>query len=663
LPKKNEKKIKFEVFAGGGAQEKKSTVLQIQGEMMLLFLGFCASVGGVFVYPAPGSTPASPDYYATVSGQPAFVFFTSRRDMQPVRPGDNVPQMTARNTSFFGFSTDGPATVVITVLSAALSSAQLYPLRAAAALAPLAVAGQRITLALDGPRQVCLVVNGITDAPLCIFADPPETYTPSPGDPGVVYFGAGTHAAAGVISVGAGQTVYLAPGAHVFGRVEFAGDSGTCSGVAVRGRGVLDGHNFTIDSSGPSLVTLDCSNALLEGVTMLNSPKYHLEAGYSYTTVRWVKAIAWGYSTDGLTGGSQSLFEASFLKVNDDSLKPFGVGTLATDIVLWQMENGCAVMGSWNLNQDTGFVTARRLDVIRHERNYGAYNPDALLCFLHGGSGHLYNYLFDDIRVDMAGWAAVQVFVSPNPWAHPAGGIPGSISASIVVRNFSSASDFLHPQPVQLQGFGAASTVSGVTLDGMLLKGRSAAPADVSVNGSFATMPAFCKGCSEGTVGDDWTPQQKCSMPDSWCKQQPPKATPPAPPLVAASAPYQAAAFSPCPSGANASFLWNLTSDGGPLVWLGNQSLCLAPSACTAAATPLALVSCSVASKCLAWHFDTFTTFTFTDLATSLLLTNPSGSLATAEPPTGGPEQQFGYQPSSMLISPVSDQSLCLTSS
>lgn len=492
---------------------------------MLLFFSLILPLivnGAVVVYPAPGGTPASPDYSASISGSPAFVYFTSREGMQPVAPGNNVPQMSHRNTSFFGFSTDGPATVVVTVLSAALSSAQLYPLRAAEVLSPIQISGQTITLALDGPRQVCVVVNGITDAPLCIFADPPESYTPSPSDPRVIFFAPGTYPNAGIISVAPGQTVYLAPGAHVYGRVELQGNSQACSaagaGVAVRGRGVLDGQNFTIDANGPSLVKMDCSYALLEGVTLLNSPKYNLDAGYPYTTVRWVKAIAWGYSTDGFSGGSQSLFEFSFLKVNDDSLKPFGVGTLATDIVLWQMENGCAVMGSWNLNQDTGYITSRRLDIIRHERTYGDYYPDALLCFLHGGSGHLSNYLFDDIRVDMAGWAAVQVYVSPNPWANPVGGIPGSISAAIIVRNFSSATDFLHPQPVQLQGFGAASTVSGVTLDNVLFKGRSAAPADASVNGSFASPPAFCSGCTGSTVGEDWTAQQKCSMPDSWCR-------------------------------------------------------------------------------------------------------------------------------------------------
>lgn len=284
--------------------------------------------------------------------------------MQPVVPGDNVPAMTDRNTSFVGFATDGPVAVVVTVSSGARppTQAALYPLRAAEVLPSPAISGRDITLTLDGPRQVCLVVNGVTDAPLCIFADPPETWLPGPDTPGVVYFGPGT-TQAGVIPVAAGQTVYLAPGAHVFGRVEFTGDDASCwaagVGAAVRGRGVLDGHAFPINGSGPALVSLQCSMSLLEGVTLLNSPQYQLAAYYPYTTVSWVKAVAWGYSTDGYTGGAQSLIEHSFAKVNDDSLKPFGTGTLVTDVVLWQGENGCAVMGSWNLNDDVGFVTAR----------------------------------------------------------------------------------------------------------------------------------------------------------------------------------------------------------------------------------------------------------------------------------------------------------------
>jgi hypothetical protein len=124
-------------------------------------------------------------------------------------------------------------------------------------MAPPSISGRTVTLRVDQPRQFCLVVNGLSDAPLCVFADPPETYLPSPTDPGVLFFAAGT-TDAGVINVTSGQTVYLAPGAHVFGRVQLVSDSSACSeagrGVAVRGRGVLDGHRFTIDGEGPSLI-------------------------------------------------------------------------------------------------------------------------------------------------------------------------------------------------------------------------------------------------------------------------------------------------------------------------------------------------------------------------------------------------------------------------
>jgi len=485
------------------------------------------------VYPAPGAlTPPSADYSATVgpSALPAFVYFTSRAAMQPVAPNNNIPQMSGRNTSFFGFAmdadADGPVTVVVTVESSTLlTSAQILPLSAAAAMSPPVVSGRTVTLRVDQPRQFCVVVNGVTDAPLCVFADPPETYTPSPTDPGVIFFAAGTTTDAGVINVSSGQTVYLAPGAHVFGRVQLVSDSSACSqagrGVAVRGRGVLDGHRFTIDGVGPSLVQLPCSHALLEGITMIDSPKYHYDGGWPYTVVRWAKAVSWAFSTDGVDLGSQGLLENSFLKVNDDSIKPFGPGGLAQRVVIWQQENGCAVMGSWNLNQPSGFITVRNIDVIRHERIFGGYYPDALLCFMHGGSGVLSNYLFDDIRVDSPGFALVNFFITPNPWANPTGGVIGNVS-TVIVRNVFSALAFLAPQSVLLEGNSTLSGVRSVTFDNVTIAGRPAGPGDVGVIGSsaFVDAPFFCVNCTASIVGTDWTAAQKCSLPDSWCSSR-----------------------------------------------------------------------------------------------------------------------------------------------
>ena len=77
-------------------------------------------------------------------------------------------------------------------------------------------------LTIDRPRQVCLILNGNMDKPLCIFADPPEdpADVPSGPRPDLIYFGPGVHNITGdAITVTANQSVYLAGGAHVYGQV------------------------------------------------------------------------------------------------------------------------------------------------------------------------------------------------------------------------------------------------------------------------------------------------------------------------------------------------------------------------------------------------------------------------------------------------------------
>ena len=224
--------------------------------------------------------------------------------------------------------------------------------------------------------------------------------------------------------------------------------------------------------------------------------------------------------TDGYSLGAQGLAEDSFVKVNDDSLKLYGSGAIAQRVVVWQQENGCAVMGSWNLNTNQAYITARTMDVIRHERTGRYYDPDALFCFLHGGSATLSNYLFDDIRVDQPGWAAVQVYVQPNSFANPVGGVPGSIS-NVIFRNFSSSAAFLAPQPVQIKGYGAASAVTGVTFDAVTFAGTALSQAQIQINTTFATTPTLCWGCTASVVGATWTEAQMCGTPTSYCTAAP----------------------------------------------------------------------------------------------------------------------------------------------
>lgn len=71
-------------------------------------------------------------------------------------------------------NSDGLVTVSITCLKWTPTTAQIYPLRAAAILPLPVISGSTVTVKVDQPRQICVIINGITDSPLCIFADPNE---------------------------------------------------------------------------------------------------------------------------------------------------------------------------------------------------------------------------------------------------------------------------------------------------------------------------------------------------------------------------------------------------------------------------------------------------------------------------------------------------------
>ena len=75
--------------------------------------------------------------------------------------------------------------------------------------------------------------NGRKD-PLLLFANPLEEDLPNPDDPNVLFFGPGRHDA-GVITLTDNQTLYIAGGAIVTGRVEARGDN-----IRILGRGLLE---------------------------------------------------------------------------------------------------------------------------------------------------------------------------------------------------------------------------------------------------------------------------------------------------------------------------------------------------------------------------------------------------------------------------------------
>ena len=78
------------------------------------------------------------------------------------------------------------------------------------------VEGNRLRLTLTEPKPLTIEVNGNWAGALHLFANPPETDAPRPGDPNVLYFGPGIHEVSHLV-VSNNQTVYVAGGAVVRG--------------------------------------------------------------------------------------------------------------------------------------------------------------------------------------------------------------------------------------------------------------------------------------------------------------------------------------------------------------------------------------------------------------------------------------------------------------
>jgi hypothetical protein len=492
------------------------------------------------VHPFPGGdTFESPRYSVLVgpvaTAQPSFVWYTAVSNRQPIAPKNNIPQTAkSKDTSWVSFDMQAPTLVAVrmnngtvgvngftpamenrTVLTAAMLPS------GSGIIAQISSDRLGVSFVVDRPRQVCLIVNGNMDAPLCIFADPPEEDAPQGPSENVIYFGPGVHHPFNsTIEVTENQSVYIAGGAHVYGQVRAKGvawngfwvGGSPCDNVRVHGRGVLDGHNIPINFAAHAMIELpNCANIVVEGITTVDSPQYQIDNLAPGAEIHWAKAIAWGFSTDGWSAGEYSLVSDSFNKVNDDSSKLYNTGSVVQRGVFWQMENGCPFMMSWNLNVNSGFMTARDNDVIAHEKKSGT-NVDGVICALHGGSGFLDNWLFLDNRIESA-YALISLNIAKNPWGSAKQ--PGSIS-SILIRNLTAVQSFASPDPFHVAGNKASdSRVDSLVYEGVRIAGQPLTSAQVQPGiGPLVTNVSVCeRSCGDRILpagAQDWTRDQIC---------------------------------------------------------------------------------------------------------------------------------------------------------
>jgi hypothetical protein len=303
------------------------------------------------------SPPASPHYRVELlrSGTPtAVVTHVSRAQ----KPDSNL----AADVSWASIPLDGALTVRVTNLRTAFVRARVLPSSRGVGTR---ISDRTVEFTVDRPGQFAVEFDEDPRHPLFLFADPPERNPPSATDPNVIFFASGEHHLGETfIEPGPGQTVYLAPGAVVHGRIRVS----RAPGVTIRGRGILRGghlppnppNTYTV----PHAIEADHASpgVTVEGITIVESPHYQILLRGDDCVVRNVKLMGWWFGTDGVGTGRRGLVEDCFLRCNDDALKLYNSGMLVRRCVIWQMENGAPFQISWNMNSDnSGF----RIDEVR----------------------------------------------------------------------------------------------------------------------------------------------------------------------------------------------------------------------------------------------------------------------------------------------------------
>jgi hypothetical protein len=339
----------------------------------------------------------------------------------------------SEDTSWTSFSFSGEVTVIVKSLDhKPINSCDIFPSRLG--IKPR-INGDEVEFDVSSPAKLSVEINGQIKHPLLVFADPLETEpVPEPG-PNVLYFPPGFHDV-GMIALDSGQTVYIAGGAYVKGYFESISNK---TNITIRGKGILSGEAYEHKSHHMiEIMGSDTRNIRIEGITIVNSPWTHIRMWGKHNTVRNVKMISWYYNTDGILLGEDSLIEDCFFKLNDDAIKLYRSGIVVRNCVLWQLMNGAPFQLTWNVAVPTKNVVVTNCDVIRVE-HYKDWDNRAVFNSIHGGTGHLSQYLFQDIYIENAEFRLVKLIFLKTKFNEQQIGY-GNIS-DITFRNIKVATD------------------------------------------------------------------------------------------------------------------------------------------------------------------------------------------------------------------------------
>lgn len=323
-------------------------------------------------HPAIPEVPTSKIYQVRVDGAPVPVNDESDFDF---------------HTAFF--SMGQPVTVEVE-FSEGSSFSSIHPLRHG--IQP-SIKGRTISFSLEKPLKLVIKNKGNPQAkPLALCATPLEKNVPTTGDVKTLYFGPGVHEA-GVIKPVSGQTVYLAPGSLVKGRIEVR----DATKVTIRGRGTLDSRGYSVREDQTQAILFErCQNVSLEGIGIRGGSWWMtLFLVTNNISATHLSLFGKTVNTDGIDidGVKNFIARDCFIRCEDDGFgwhavdaeangHPPTENALAEDCVIWNTGwgNGIRVGASMETELFQN-ITFRNIDILEYA-NVAIYSDhsDWALC-------------------------------------------------------------------------------------------------------------------------------------------------------------------------------------------------------------------------------------------------------------------------------------------
>ena len=363
---------------------------------------------------------------------------------------NGIPVLVMDNpipASFAAFESEGAVEIEIECTHD-VKWVDVRPLKAG--IHPKIIAGN-IVFSIPGPGNYSIEINGKTDHPLFIFANPKEV-KPARTDPNIIYFEAGKIHKPGVIKPKSNQQIYIEGGAVVIGAISATG----VENVKVSGHGILDGtlnnprsreikpmfpveeNDQVTDRYQRFVEFIDSKNITIEGLILTNSATWQVvPINCENVTIKGLKLVSDNPSDDGIDIVRSRKVRVSdcFIRVKDDCVAikahlDYPESVIVDDVLV---EKCVFWNAAWGNGLEIGFELhcAEVKNIIFRDCDIIHVESGAVFSIHNSDKATVKNVFFEDIRVEDARQKLVDLAIFRSRYC-----TDGSNDADYIAKNY-----------------------------------------------------------------------------------------------------------------------------------------------------------------------------------------------------------------------------------